>query len=88
MKDERRVVQRPGRRFAGGISDHDALVWFGRKGSRVGVHMGEQERVCMYDCGIIKMTTRSLPRPLARVDVLIRRHEEGEEKRQASMKSY
>ena len=88
MKDERRVVQRPGGAFAGGISDRGALVWFGRKGNRIGVHMGEQERMCMYHCGVVEMTIRSLPRPLARVDVLVRRHEEGEEQRQASMKSY
>lgn len=51
------------------------------------MHMGEQERVCVYDCGVVEMTTRFLPRPLARVDVLIRRHEEGEEKRQTSLES-
>src|ERR1700730_16125746 len=87
MKDERRVVQRPRRPFAGGICDRSTPVWFGRKGSRIGVHVGEQERVCMYDCGIVEMAIRSLPRPLARVDVLIRRHEECKEKRETSLQS-
>jgi hypothetical protein len=49
--------------------------------------MREEERVCMYDGGVVEMTIRSLPRPLARVDVLIRRHEEGKEQRQASLES-
>jgi len=41
----------------------------------------------MYNCGVVEMTTRSLPYPLAGVNVLIRRHEERKEQRQTSLES-
>jgi len=49
------------------------------------VRMGEERQVCVYDRGIVEMTARALPGPLAWMNVLIGRHEKRKEQHETSL---